>query len=109
MRSEFIIFNVSHYDMGENRGVSVRVLGGKTQTNNKFGLDISDAKVPDYRELRELQSIPAEKFPIKVSAEFSLVSIKGSNGKEQTGIALSDIQYVNSMQLVDIKEAVTTK
>lgn len=103
MRNQFIIFNVSHYDMGENRGLSVRVLGGKTQTNNKFGLDISDAKVPNYKELKYLQSIDPSEFPIKVEADLEIVSIKGTNGKEQTGVALSNIEKLCSMEFVEKK------
>lgn len=107
MRTEIIVFNVGHYDMGDNRGLSVRVLGDNATTNNKFGVEISDAKVPEYSELRYLQQFKASDFPAKFKADISLATIKGSNGKEQTGIALKNLEFINSMELVDKKVAVT--
>lgn len=107
MQTQVIVFNASHYDMGDNRGLSVRVLGDTTQTNNKFGVEISDAAVPDYNELRYLQKFNPKDFPAKFNADLSLKSIKGANGKEQTGVALSNLQYVCSMDFVERKVPVT--
>lgn len=107
MKTQVVIFNVSHYDMGDNRGLSVRVLGDNAQTNNKFGVEISDATVPEYKELKYLQQIPASDFPAKFNATISLTTIKASNGKEKTGIALKDLEFVNSVELMDKKVAVT--
>lgn len=103
MKTQVIIFNVSHYDMGDNRGLSVRVLGDSAHTNNKFGVEISDAKVPNYDELKYLSSIDPGDFPAKFEAELSLTTIKGTNGKEQTGIALKNLKFLNSLELVDKK------
>lgn len=109
MKTEVILFNASHYDMGDNRGLSVRVLGDVTQTNNKFGVEISDAAVSDYNELRYLQQIRPDEFPAKFSANISLVTIKANGGKEKTGIALKNLKFINSVEMVDKKAPVVTK
>lgn len=103
MKTQVIVFNASHYDMGDNRGLSVRVLGDSTQTNNKFGVEISDAAVPDYNELRYLQKFNPKDFPAKFNADLSLKSIKGANGKEQTGVALHGLEFVCSVDMIDRK------
>lgn len=105
MRSEFIITAVNHYDMGENRGLSVRVVGKKKQTNNGFGLDISQATVSDYSELNYLQRF-AKDLPAKFNADFELVTVKDKNGKEMSGVALSALEFVKSVEFVDVKKAV---
>ena len=102
MKAEFIITKVNHYDMGDNRGLSVRVVGDTQQTNNSFGLDISEATVPDYSELRVLSQY-ANDFPAKFKADFSLSTVKASNGKEKTGVSLRNLEFVNSVEFVDKK------
>lgn len=106
MKTQVIIFNVSHYDMGDNRGLSVRVLGDETQTNNKLGVDISDATVPDYNELKYLQGFNPKDFPAKFDASLSLTTIKDKNGKEKTGVALKNLEFVCSMEFVEKKVAI---
>lgn len=103
VKTEVVIFSVGHYDMGDNRGLSVRVLGDKIKTNNKFGVEISEAVVPEYSELRYLQSINEADFPAKFKCEISLQTIKAANGKEKTGVALKNLEFLNSMELVDRK------
>lgn len=102
MKAEFIITKVNHYDMGDNRGLSVRVVGDTQQTNNSFGLDISEATVPEYSELRVLSQY-ANELPAKFKAEFSLSTVKASNGKEKTGVSLRNLEFVNSVEFVDKK------
>lgn len=103
IRSEFIITKVNHYDMGENRGLSVRVVGDNDHTNNSFGLEISEAVVPDYTELQYLRGF-ADKLPAKFKADFSISTVKASNGKEKSGVNLKNLEFVNSVEFVDIKE-----
>lgn len=103
MKTQVIIFNASHYDMGDNRGLSVRVLGDAVQTNNKIGIEISDAQVLDYNELRYLTKLHPSDFPAKFNADLSLISIKSSAGKEKTGAALSNLDFICSLDLVDRK------
>lgn len=105
MKTQVIVFNASHYDMGDNKGLSIRVLGDVTQTNNKFGVDISDAAVPDYNELRYLQGFNPKDFPAKFNADLSLTSIKDKTGKEKTGVALKNLEFVCSMEFVEKKVA----
>jgi hypothetical protein len=105
MRSQFIITKVNHYDMGDSRGLSVRVVGDKQQTNNSFGLDISEATVPDYSELNYLLRFSKD-LPAKFNADLSLMTIKGSNGKERQGVALKNLEFVNSVEFIDSKVAV---
>jgi hypothetical protein len=106
MRSQWIITKVNHYDMGDNQGLSVRVVGDTQQTNNSFGLEISEATVPDYGELRYLQRF-ANQLPAKFNADFSLATVKASNGKEKTGVLLKNLEFVNSVEFVDKKVPVT--
>lgn len=102
MRSTWIITKVNHYDMGDNRGLSVRVVGDVQQGNNSFGLEISEATVPDYGELRYLQK-HAEDLPAKFEADFSLSTVKAANGKEKTGVLLKNLEFKNSVEFVDRK------
>lgn len=106
MKTEIIVLNISHYDMGDNRGVSARIFGDVTQTNNKFGLEVSDAAILDYGELRNLKNISYNEFPAKFKAEIVLTSIKAANGKEKTGIGLKNLEYMNSVEFVDKKTPV---
>lgn len=103
MKTQVIVFNVAHYDMGDNRGLSVLVLGDMVDTNNKFGVDISETTVPDYAELRKLQALTPDKFPAKFEADLSLTSIKAGNGKVKTGVALSNLKYLNTVKFGDLK------
>jgi len=105
MKAEFIITKVNHYDMGDNRGLSVRVVGDKQVTNNSFGLDISEATVSDYAELRNLQN-HKNALPAKFRCDFSLSTVKAGNGKEKTGVVLSNLEFLNSVEFMDVKTAV---
>jgi hypothetical protein len=106
MRLEFIITKFNHYDMGDNQGLSARVVGDKQQTNNSFGLEISEATIPDYSELRYLQRF-ANDLPARFKADFALSTVKAGNGKEKTGVTLKNLEFVNSVEFVDIKVPVT--
>lgn len=106
MRSEFIITKVNHYDMGDNRGLSVRVVGDKTIGNNGFGLEISEATIPDYNELKYLQQFQND-LPAKFNADFSLSVVKASNGKEKTGVLLKKLEFLNSVEFIDKKVPLT--
>jgi hypothetical protein len=105
MRIPVIITKVNHYDMGDSQGLSVRVVGDFQQTNNSFGLDISEATVPNYVELKYLLQ-HAQSLPAKFMADFSLATVKASNGKEKTGVSLKNLEFVNSVEIVDKKAAV---
>lgn len=102
MKAEWIITKVNHYDMGDNKGLSVRVVGDKTETNNSFGLDISEAQVPNYDELNYLRRF-ASVLPAKFKADFSIGTIKASNGKERSGVTLKNLEFVGSVEFADIK------
>jgi hypothetical protein len=102
MRIPLIITKVNHYDMGDSRGLSVRVVGDVQQTNNSFGLDISEATVPNYRELEYLLEY-SKQLPAKFLADFSLSTVKAGNGKEKTGVTLKNLEFVNSVEFVDKK------
>jgi len=102
MKAQFTIFSVNHYDMEKNRGLSVRVLGDNVKTNNKFGVEVSEAVVNDYNELQYLQRF-AEQLPAKFNADFSLGTIKSTNGKERAGVTLKNLEFVASMELTEKK------
>ena len=105
MRGQFIITKANHYDMGDNKGLSVRVVGDKQKTNNSFGLDISEATVSNYNELRNLQ-MHADALPAKFNCDFAIGTIKDKNGKERSGVILSNLEFVNSVEFTDVKVAV---
>lgn len=102
MRAQFIITKVNHYEMNDNRGLSVRVVGEKQETNNSFGLDISEAQVINYEELNYLRKF-ANALPARFDADFSIGTIKASNGKERSGVTLKNLEFVNSVEFTDIK------
>lgn len=102
MKSQFIVFSVNHYDMEQNQGLSVRVLGDSVQTNNKFGVELSEASVGDYQELQYLQRF-ANQLPAKFNADFSLTTIKTTNGKERSGILLKNLEFVTPVEILDKK------
>lgn len=102
MTTEVIVFQCDHYEMTDNKGVSVRIVGSKEETNNKFGLSVSKAKIPNFHELDYLKRFKDE-LPAKFKANIELVTMKLNNGQEGTGIALSELQFVESMELVPKK------
>ena len=106
IRTEVIVTQVSHYDMRDNQGVSVRVVGNYEETNNKFGLSISDAAVPNYNELNNLKRHKRD-LPAKFMANISMVTKKMANGKEGQTLALSNLEFVEKMEFVSAKVAVT--
>lgn len=100
MKAEFIIFSVHHYDFEGNKGLSVRIMQEPEDSNGSFGVKLSEANVSDYNELSVLAHLGADKFPCRVSADFAMTSLKNRAGKEVTGIALKNIKYIESLQLV---------
>src|SRR5690348_12675467 len=106
MKTEVIVVQVNHYEMQDNRGLSVRIIGDFEKTNNKFGLSVSEATVPNYSELRNL-TMNANDLPAKFSADLSFITKKDKGGKEITSIALSNLEFKNSVEFTDKKVAVT--
>lgn len=102
MKLEVIITQVNHYNMEGNKGVSARVVGGFEQTNNKFGLTISEASVPNTDELSYLLE-HATLLPAKFKTTISIGSAKKGNGKEVSAVNLSDLEFVNSVEFTDKK------
>lgn len=105
MRVDVNILSVNHYQMDGNQGLSVRVVGDKVETSNKFGLEISEATVTDYNELKYLERF-SNQLPAKFKADFSLTNIKDKNGKEKTGVAFRNLEYVHSIEFVEKKSTV---
>lgn len=105
MKAQFTIFSVNHYDMEQGKGLSVRVLGENVKTNNKFGVEVSEAAVLDYNELQYLQRF-GEHLPAKFNADFSISTIKAGNGKERSGVVLKNLEFVTSVELVEKKTLV---
>lgn len=102
MRTEVIIFSANHYEMDNNRGLSVRVMGDNVETNNKFGVEISEAAVTQYQEKDYLQRF-GKQLPAKFKADLSLGTIKDKGGKEKTGVTLKNLEFVHSLELVEKK------
>lgn len=104
MKTEVIIVQVNHYEMQDNRGLSVRVIGDFEATNNKFGLSVSDATVPNFQELGKLKSHSSD-LPAKFTADLSFITKKDRSGKEIPSIALSNLEFKNSLEFVEKKVA----
>lgn len=105
MRTEVIITQVKHYDMEGNKGLSVHVKGDFEKTNNKFGVSFPEASVSDTNELAYLQRF-ADDLPAKFKANFQLTTVKATNGKEKSGLSLSNLEFVNTVEFVDKKTVV---
>lgn len=105
MKAEFIITKVNHYDMGDSRGLSVRVVGDYEKTNNSFGLSISEATIPNYDELKYLSAYQ-DSLPAVFEANFALSTIKSGNGKEKVGVNLSNLKYKHAVAFEQVKESV---
>lgn len=105
MRVDVNILSVNHYQMDGNQGLSVRVIGDKVMTNNKFGLEISEATVAEYNELEYLSRF-ANQLPAKFKADFALTNIKDKNGKEKTGVSFRNLEFIHSIEFVEKKTTV---
>lgn len=108
METTVVVLSANHYDMGDNKGLSVRIVGSEESTNNKFGLSIVEATVQNYRELSYLRN-HSDRLPAKFKAEMKIISKKLSNGKEAGAIALSSLQFLNEVEIVDVKSPVSSK
>lgn len=102
METIVTVLSANHYDMGDNKGLNVRIIGSEENTNNKFGLSIVEASVQDYRELAYLRQ-HAENLPAKFKAQMQIISKKLNNGKEAGAIALSNLEYLNEVEITDVK------
>lgn len=100
--SEIIVFQVNHYDMGDNKGVSARILGNREDTNNKFGVSVSEATINDYKELQYLR-LHSDQLPAKFKAQIGFSQKKAQNGKEIAAVSISNLEFLNSVEIVDVK------
>lgn len=99
MKMQVVIFQANHYDMQDNKGLSVRILGDYEETNNKFGLSVTDATVTNYDVLKKLKKHGRE-FPALFNADVTFSTKKASNGKEIPALSIIDLEFVHSMELV---------
>ncbi|MGG3781572.1 hypothetical protein [Schinkia azotoformans] len=107
MKTQVIVFNVSHYNMGENKGLSLQIEGDIVASNNKFGRDISYAEVGNYNELSVLSGLSPDSFPAKFECDLGFKTVKDKNGKEKTGVTLSNLKFLESLELVSKKAAIS--
>ena len=99
MKMQVVIFQANHYDMQDNKGLSVRILGDYEETNNKFGLSVTDATVTNYDVLKKLQK-HGKDFPALFNADVTFTTKKASNGKEIPALSVIDLEFVQAMELV---------
>lgn len=99
VRTEVIVTQVNYYDMEGNKGLSVRVVGNYEETNNKFGVPVSEASVLDTNELKNLE-LHKKALPAKFKADMSFTTKKLGNGKEVPTMALANFEFVNSVEFV---------
>lgn len=102
MATVVTVLSANHYDMGDNKGLNVRIIGSEEQTNNKFGLSIVEASVQDYAELSYLRQ-HSSRLPAKFNAQMQIISKKMNNGKEGAAIALSNLEFLNEVEITDVK------
>lgn len=102
METVVTVLSANHYDMGDNKGLNVRIIGSEEQTANKFGLSIVEASVQDYKELAYLRQ-HSSNLPAKFKAQMQIVSKKLNNGKEAGAIALSNLEFLNEVEITDVK------
>lgn len=108
MRMQVTVFQANHYDMQDNKGLSVRILGDYEETNNKFGLSVTDATVQNYDEVKLLQRHKKD-LPATFNATMNIVTKKGANGKDMPSVALSNLEFINALELVEKKSVSTAK
>lgn len=104
MKTEIVVLGYSHYNMNDNKGLSIQILGGEVNTNNERGQSITRSEVKNYEELNYLNSLPLEAFPGRFSAEMELGKKKDRSGKEITAAIFSNLNFINSLELVDKKD-----
>lgn len=103
MKTDVIVFAVNHYDMtndGGQKGASVRLYGDMVNTNNSYGVSITDAEI-DFSDVEVVKSF---NLPAKFKASLNFVSIKKKSGKEVAGIKLGNLEHVCAVNVVDVKE-----
>jgi len=102
METIVTVLSANHYDMGDNKGLNVRIIGSEENTSNKFGLSIVEASVQDYKELAYLRQY-SQHLPAKFKTQMQIVSKKLNNGKEAGAIALSGLEFLNEVEIIDVK------
>lgn len=104
MKTDIIVQRFKHYDMGDNRGLNIVIDGEPIQTNNETGIQQTESPVP-YEEIAFLKTFGPDSFPAKFKANIEFTRVKDKNGKEKTGIAFKNLEYVCKMKLVEDKKA----
>lgn len=94
MKVEVLVLGKNHYDMEGQRGANLVLYGDYEETNNKAGISISQATI-DYDDHSKLTV-----FPAKYRGDASFISIKNRSGKDVTGLRLSNLEFVNKVDLV---------
>ncbi|MFC9542989.1 hypothetical protein ACFTQ7_24610 [Lysinibacillus sp. NPDC056959] len=108
MKMQVIVIQANHYDMEDNKGLSVRIVGDYEETNNKFGLSVTDATVKNYEEVRLLKHHKKD-LPAAFNATMSIVTKKASNGKDMPSVALSNLEFVHALQFAEKKPSAAAK
>lgn len=100
MRMEVTILKVKHYSMDGNEGASVLLYDENYQrTNNSFGIDVTESPIP-YEEISKLADVD---LPAKIKADVQFKATKSRTGKEVTGIALSNLEFVSPVTMTNRK------
>lgn len=102
MKTTIIVTSVDHFNMDNgNQGLTVRVVGERENSNNKFGLSISKSPIPDYKELEKLKQY-ADVLPAKFEADLSFVTKKDNNKNEITTAAFKNLKFLNPVEFTDV-------
>lgn len=107
MKTEIIVLGYKHYSMENMQGLNVLIFGSNVETNNEAGAQVTQSQVLDYEELHNLKAIDKDNYPAKFEAEMEFTKVKDKGGKEKTGIAFKNLNYVCSMKLVEDKKKVS--
>lgn len=98
MKIEVIVLGKNYYDMEGQKGANLVLAGDYEETNNKAGISISESVI-DYDEHHNINV-----FPARYKAEAQIVSTKNRSGKNITSLKLTNLQLIEKLEFVGIKD-----
>lgn len=104
MKTQIVVLSVDHYQMEDNRGANVRILGSdEVNTDFKTGLDVVNAPMP-YEELGSVLTV-AGNFPALFECSVDFTTVKDRNGRDRAGMSVKNLKFISKLDLVPTKES----
>lgn len=104
IRTDVVISEFKHYDVDGNRGLKAVVKGDYQETNNRFGIPYTEVMILNVDELKYVIQYKKD-LPASFEADLSFGVQKASNGKEVPTMALSNLKFIESLELQPKKTA----